>query len=204
MRRLFEIGGYVAAVILLGFGITSLVLAFQSRTDVNSGLVAEKIVGTPDMTPAAISAEAKKAGLNPANLPIPTQSVAGLPITNGNRARIFAEYMRIHTFEATGGLTYSQMARYLTPTGKPTNDAAKAAKTANGQPQANGARDIWVTYTALTTALNMAYFGNQVSLLTMVIGVALIIAGLGFAILAYAAFRWIPAREAPVETAAAT
>ena len=30
--------------------------------------------------------------------------------------------MRIHTLEATGGLTYSQMGRYLDKNGKATND----------------------------------------------------------------------------------
>ena len=200
MRRLFEIGGYVAAVILLAIGIVALVLAFQSRSTVNNNLAAEKIVGTPDMTPTAIAAEAKKAGLNPANLPIPTQSVAGQAITTGAKARVFAEYMRIHTLEATGGREYSQMGRYLTASGKETNDPAQAAKDANGQPKANAARDIWVTYTALTTALNQAYFGTQVALLTIVIGVALIIAGIGFGILAFAAFRWIPKQEATAAT----
>ena len=35
--------------------------------------------------------------------------------------------MRIHTFEATGGKTYSQMGRFLTKDGKDTNDAKLAA-----------------------------------------------------------------------------
>ena len=36
--------------------------------------------------------------------------------------RAFAKVMRKHTLEATGGLTYAQMPRYMGKDGKPTND----------------------------------------------------------------------------------
>src|ERR671933_344974 len=76
MRKLFELGGLIAAVILIAFGITSIVMGINGRNTVHKSLKQEQIVGTPDMTPAAIRAEAKKAGL-PANLDYPTVSVAG-------------------------------------------------------------------------------------------------------------------------------
>jgi len=41
-----------------------------------------------------------------------------------------------------------------------------------------------VTETALATALNMSYMAEQLSLFSIVIGVALLLAGLGFGILA--------------------
>ncbi len=172
------------------------VLWWARRGDVNTNLAAEKIVGSDDMTPAAIRAEAQEAGLDVDDITPPSESVAGEAIDTGSEARTCGEYMRIHTLEATGGRTYSEMGRFLTADGEETNDSAAAATTASGQPQPNAARDIWVTYTAPTTAPNMAFFGNQVSLLTIVIGVALIIAGVGFGVLASAAFRWIPRTEA--------
>jgi hypothetical protein len=52
------------------------------------------------------------------------------------------------------------------------------------QPTSNGRRDIWVTYTALTTALNTSYMASQLALFGIVVGVALLLAGFGFAILA--------------------
>ena len=52
------------------------------------------------------------------------------------------------------------------------------------QPASNGRRDIWVTYTALTTALNSSYMASQLSLFGIVVGVALLLAGIGFAVLA--------------------
>ena len=57
------------------------------------------------------------------------------------------------------------------------------------QPVANGRRDIWVTYTALTTALNTSYMANQLALFAVVVGAALLLAGVGFGILAFATFR---------------
>jgi F0F1-type ATP synthase membrane subunit c/vacuolar-type H+-ATPase subunit K len=52
------------------------------------------------------------------------------------------------------------------------------------QPVENGARNIWVTETALTTALNTSYMASQLALFGIVVGVALLIAGFGFGILA--------------------
>jgi hypothetical protein len=183
MRKVFEIGGVVAACVLICFGIATIVMGFNGRATVRDSLKQEQIVGTPDMTPAAIAAAAKEAGL-PASIDLPTVAVADEPITTGAKARAFASYMRIHALEATGGQTYAQMPRYATDDGKGTNDPALATKDENGQPASNAARNIWVTETALATALNMSYMAEQLSLFSIVIGVALLLAGLGFGILA--------------------
>ena len=57
-------------------------------------------------------------------------------IDTGSEARCFAEYMRIHALEASGGLTYAEMGRFATEKGdaKGTNDPAQAAKDEKGQP----------------------------------------------------------------------
>ncbi|MEJ7793246.1 MAG: hypothetical protein WKF65_14840 [Gaiellaceae bacterium] len=185
MRKCFEIGGLLAAVVLIAFGIGALVLGVNGRNTVRDSLKLEQIVGADDMTPALIAADAKKAGL-PDSLKTPTVDIAGKPIDTGDRARAFASYMRIHTLEATGGLTYSQMGRFATPDGtaKGTNDPAAAQKGPDGEPVANGARNIWVTATALTTALNTSYMAEQTALFGIVVGIALLLSGFGFAILA--------------------
>jgi hypothetical protein len=194
MRKLFEIGGVVAAAILVGFGIAAIVMGVNGRSTVRDSLKLEQIVGTPDMTPAAIAAEAKKAGVPAESLSLPTLSVAGKTITTGDRARAFAGYMRVHTLEATGGLTYAQMGRYAAKPGTPakytdgqggTSDPKYAlVDPKTNQPVDNGRRSIWVTETALTTALNTSYMAEQLSLFGIVVGVALLLAGFGFAILA--------------------
>ena len=92
--------------------------------------------------------------------------------------------MRIHSFEATGGKTYSQMGRVSTKDGKDTNDSAAAAKGENGQPLDNPLRQVWVTETALSTALNTSYMADQLSLFGIVVGIALLLSGFGFGVLA--------------------
>jgi hypothetical protein len=187
MRKALEIGGVVAAVILIAFGITTIIMGFNARSTVQDSLKQEQIVGTPDMTPEAIAAEAKEAGL-PESTPLPTKSIADEAVTTGDEARTFAGYMRVHALESTGGLTYAQMGRFVSaanpddPAG--TSDEAAAQKDENGQPVANGARNVWVTETALSTALNMSYMAEQLSLFSIIVGVALLLAGIGFGILA--------------------
>jgi hypothetical protein len=193
MRKVFEIGGIVAAAVLLAFGVVAIVMGVNGRSTVRDSLQLEQIVGSPDMTPAAIKAEAQKAGL-PATVKLPTVAVANQAINTGARARAFASYMRIHALEATGGLTYAQMGRFTAKPGTPAKftDGHGATSVeqyalvdpATKQPVDNGARNLWVTETALTTALNTSYMAEQLSLFGIVVGIALLLAGFGFAILA--------------------
>jgi hypothetical protein len=202
MRKWFEIGGLVAAAVLIAFGIVAIAMGVNARNTVSSELKQQQIVGTPDMTPSGIKSEAQKAGLK--NVSFPTCSVANEPVTSGARARCFAQYMRIHTLEATGGVPYAQMPRYATADGKGTNDPTKALQS-KGQPVSNAARDIWVTETALTTALNTSYMADQLALFGIVVGVAFLLTGIGFAILAVGgalrsrdtAFGWFQKSESP-------
>jgi hypothetical protein len=181
-RRVFEVGGLIAAIVLIGFGAGAIVMGFQGRSTVHDNLVTQKLVGTPDMTPAAITAEARKAGLNPQVIAIPSCSVANHAITGGASARCFAQYMMIHTLEATGGQYYSQMPRYATANGKGTDSATQALKV-KGQPVDNPARAIWINETALATALNTSYMADRISLFGIVVGIALLLSGIGFAVL---------------------
>src|SRR5690349_9994245 len=181
--NILKYGGIVASIILIVFGVASIGIGAAGHNTVQDNLKAEKIVGTPDMTPAAIKAEGTKAGLK--NVDYPTCSIAGKAVDTGSRARCFAEYMRIHALEATGGQVYSEMGRYLDANGKATDDAAKAAvDPKTKQPVENGARNLWVNETALSTALNTSYMAQQLSLFGIVVGVALLLAGIGFGILA--------------------
>jgi F0F1-type ATP synthase membrane subunit c/vacuolar-type H+-ATPase subunit K len=210
MRKFFEIGGLIAAVVLIAFGVTAIVMGFNGRSTVNSSLKQEQITGTPDMTPQAIAGEvtaaqkaqsdlvskqtAAGAQITPSPITTPSCSVAGKVVDTGDEARCFAQYMRIHTFGATSGLTYSQMGRYVAKDGTPpkftdglgaTSDPKYAVlDPKTQQPVSNGRRDIWVTYTALTTALNTSYMATQLALFGVVVGVALLLAGIGFGILA--------------------
>ncbi len=197
MKKIFEFGGVAAGVVLIAFGIAAIVLGVNGKNTVTSSLKEQQIVGSSDMTPSAIAAEAKAAGL-PASIVLPTCSVAGQAVNSGATARCFADYMRIHAYESSGGVPYSQMPRYATADGKGTNDAAAALKS-NGQPVDNAARNIWVTETALSTALNVSYMADQLGNFGIVVGIALLLSGFGFVVLAVGgalrAGGWLFARQ---------
>jgi hypothetical protein len=139
------------------------------------------------MTPEAIAEEAEAAGLR--NVELPTCSVADEPIDTGSEAKCFAEYMRIHALEATGGQTYAQMPRFATADGEGTNDPEEAETRPDGSPMDNPARSVWVTETALGTALNTSYFAQQVALFGIVMGIALLLTGIGFLVLTLGVLR---------------
>ncbi|MGB8003081.1 MAG: hypothetical protein WCF27_02355 [Gaiellaceae bacterium] len=197
IRLFFELGGFIAGAILVAFGVVAIVMGFNGRSTVTDSLKQEKIVGSADMTPALIVKEAKAAGLTA--IDVPSMSVAGKTINSGDRARAFASYMRIHALEATGGYTYAQMGRFQAKPDAPKAQLAVGGGTdnpqwaltdaASKQPVSNGARDLWVTETALTTALNTSYMAEKLGLFGIVVGFALFLSGIGFVVLAYAALH---------------
>lgn len=160
-RKFFEWGGVAAGIILIAFGIAAITMGVQGWSEVRTSLARENIVGTPDST------------------------IPGQKVDTGAEAKAFADVMREHTLEATGGKTYAEMGRFLDASGNETNDEAAAAKDSEtGEPVANGARNIWVTETALTTALNMSFMAERLAVFGIVVGVALLLTGVGFVILA--------------------
>jgi len=188
--KLLRLGGYAAGVVFIVIGVGTIAAGIVGKSTVEDELSQEKIVGSPDMSPEGIAP-----GIEEANLSVdaPDCDVAEEPITTGSEARCFAQYMRIHALESSGGKTYAEMGRFVSaenpddPAG--TSDEAAALKDESGQPVSNAARNTWVTETALSTALNMSYMATGVAIFAIVVGVALILAGVGFLLLAAAVFR---------------
>lgn len=203
-RKLFEYGGIAASILLVAFGIGSIVIGINGRDEVQNSLARERIVGSADMNKTAIAAEAKEAGLTGVDLP--TCNVAGKLIDTGDEAKCFASYMRIHALEATGGQTYAQMGRFLDENGKATSDEKLAAKDpTTGRPVENQLRNLWVTETALATALNTSFFAERVALFSIVMGIALLLTGIGFSVLTIGgALRGRVESNASANVAAAT
>ena len=183
--KLLRIGGFLSGGVLSLFGIAVIALGIWAFAFTRDSIEQEGIVFGPASDPAVAEH---------------AEQWAGEPVETGSQALAFAEIMREHTLSATGGLTYAQMGQYQSsadpadPAG--TNDEAEAATDENGQPISNGARDIWVTETALTTALNVGYMSEMLSIFSIVVGIALLLAGIGFVILALAVFRGPTSREA--------
>lgn len=191
MNRLFEIGGLVAGVVLIAFGVAAIVMGVDGQDTVQDNLSQEQITGTPDMTPQLTTEAIQEAGLT--NVSAPDCDVADQPIDTGDQARCFAEYMRIHALESTGGYTYAQIGRYEAKPNTPENELADGGGTDNeefavidsetGEPTDNGIRDLWVTETALATALNASYMADRLSVFGIVVGIALLLTGVGFLVI---------------------
>jgi hypothetical protein len=167
MRRILEIGGVIAGVVLIAFGIAAIAMGVNARSEVRDAIAEQNITATPD------AGEITNGKLEP-----------GQAIKTGAQAKAFADVMETHALESTEGKRYAEMGRFLTASGEETNDEAEAATTADGRPVENGLRNLWVTETALSTALSMSYMAEQLSLFGIVVGVALLLAGVGFIILA--------------------
>jgi hypothetical protein len=173
-KKLSEWGGIAASVVLIVFGLGAIYMGIDGRSTVRDSLKAEQITfGSAD---------------DPAVAEFASQW-AEEPVTTGTQARAFAQIMREHALEGAGGLTYSQLGRFVSaddpknPAG--TSDEAAALKDENGNPVSNSARNTWVTATALSTALNMSYMAEQVALFGIIVGIALLLAGIGFLILTF-------------------
>jgi hypothetical protein len=166
MSKLFQYAGIAASVVLIAFGIGATVIGYNGHNRVGTELAREQIVGTPDST------------------------IPGQLVNSGSEAQAFAKVMRKHTLEATGGKTYAQMPQFVTASGKGTGDKAAAAKDPKtGAPVSNPARNIWVTETALTTALNTAYFAESTATFVIVMGLAMLLIGIGFLVLTLRVLR---------------
>jgi hypothetical protein len=200
MRRWLQYGGFAAGVVLIAFGAVAIFMGVSGRSTVRDSLRQEQIVGSADMTPRGIALEARAAGL--VGVSLPACSVAGVSVVSGSQARCFASYMRIHALEASAGQTYSQMARYASADGKGTSDQAAALQSASGQPLDNPARAVWVSETAFATALNVSYMAEQLALFGMVVGIALLLSGIGFIVLAAFGMLRLASAAQPTKTTA--
>lgn len=156
-----EVGGWISGGLLIVFGAVAIFMGANGIHTVREELAREQIVGTPD------------------------SDIPGQLVDSGSEAREFATVMRKHALEATQGLTYSQLGRYLNDDGKPTNDVLEAARNDEGRPIENPLRQLWVTETALATALNTAFMAENLGLFGIVVGVALMLTGIGFIILTW-------------------
>ena len=172
-RKLFEYGGWIAGFVLIVFGAAAIYMGVDGRSTVRDSLKQEQIFFGAIDDPA-VAANASQ--------------WAEEQVATGSQARAFAKIMREHALEASGGLTYAQMGRFTSADDAKnvagTNDENAALKDEQGNPVPNGARNTWVTETALSTALNVSYMAEQLALFGIIVGIALLLTGIGFLVLA--------------------
>jgi hypothetical protein len=192
-RRILEWAGLAAGVVLIVFGIGAIYMGVDGRNTVRDSIKQEQIF-FGEATDPAVAEHAEQ--------------WAGEQVLDGDQARAFALVMREHTLESTDGLTYAEMGRFQSAADpsdpKGTSDEAAAAKDESGEPIANGARNIWVTETGLSTALNMSYMAEQLSVFGIVVGIALLLTGIGLMILALAVLGGRFREEAAAQSVTST
>lgn len=105
-------------------------------------------------------------------------AIPGTPVRGPLTLKAQADVIRKHTLKTTGGLPFSQMPRQVPKV----DEDGEAVLDVEGEPVmvANSARDMWVTATTLTTALNLGIITYLFSGLIMLFGLISIWTGLVF------------------------
>ena len=185
-RRILEIGGIIAGTLMIAFGVGALVMSINARNTVKQRghRGADRRLGRhePDRHQGRDDGGRTEERLRPdlqRRRPADRERHRR-PLLRAVHAHSRARGVRWADLLADGPVRRSKDP--TNPAG--TSDEAAAAKDASGNPVPNAARNTWVTETALTTALNVSYMAQQIALFGLIVGIALLLSGIGFIILA--------------------
>ncbi|MCX6753188.1 MAG: hypothetical protein NTW62_02505 [Candidatus Nomurabacteria bacterium] len=144
----------IASVLAMFAGMVLIVGGVWGVTFTHKNVTQEKIMTSPDSA-------------------LPNQLVDG-PMT----LKAQADIIRHHVLGMTGGKTYAEMPREV----QKVDENGVSLFDSKGQPimTANTARDIWVTATSLTTALNLGIITYAFSGLIILFGLVSIMTGIVF------------------------
>jgi len=156
MKKAFPIALLILGLVFVGAGIYTTARGFQAKDEVRQALVAQNITTPEDA------------------------SIPNVLVDDAATAHSMAEIIGVHVEEATGGETYAEMGRFLTPDGRDTSDEAAALKDDEGNPIANPLRNVAFQASALQTSLHTSHMAFNVA--DLVIGLGALIVVLGFAV----------------------
>lgn len=158
MKKLFPILLIGLGLVFTAGGGYAAVRGFDARAEVRDQLVAQNITTPEDA------------------------SIPNARVDDVATARSMADIIDHHALESTGGLTYSEMGRFMTPDGDPagTNDPEAAVVGADDKPVSNPLRNTAFQASALRTSLYSSVMAFEVS--TLVIGIGALLVALGFAV----------------------
>lgn len=159
MKRALFVGLALMSVGLMAGGVFALNLSITGRNEARDKLVAEKIITTEDA------------------------EIPNTPVTDHKAAHAMADVIQKHALEASGGLTYAEMGRYVSKA-NPTDPAGTSDETealideATGRPVPNPIRNVAFQANALRSALLSSALAFHLAELGMGVGVFLIVTGL--------------------------
>jgi hypothetical protein len=154
MKKAFPIALVVLGLVFVGAGIYTTVRGFQAKDEVREALVVQNIITPEDA------------------------AIPGVLVQDAATAHAMAEIIGHHAEEATGGKTYAEMGRFLTPDGGDTSDEALALKDDAGNPVANPLRNVAFQASALQTSLHTSHMAFNVADLVIGIGALIVVLGL--------------------------
>jgi len=109
-------------------------------------------------------------------------SIPGILVQGPFTLKAQADIIRKHTLSMTGGKTFAEMPRQITKLDS--NGSAVVGEDGKPVMVANTTRDIWITATTLTTALNLGIISYAFSGLALVLGLLFVLIGIAFYALA--------------------
>lgn len=136
-----------SSVLLVMLGIVTTCVGIGGLVFTHSNVVREKIVTPPDAT------------------------LANTHVSGPYTLKVQADIIRVHTLRSTGDQTYAEMPQTVTQL----DNNGKPIVGKDGKPVMipNMARNIWITSTTLTTALNLGILAYAFSGLLIFLGIVL-------------------------------
>ena len=158
MKKAFPLLLMAMGLVFLAAGAYTVQRGFDARDQVRDELTAQNIV-TPD-----------------------DASIPGVKVTSAATAESMADIIDHHALDATGGLTYSELGRFMAADGDlaGTSDPEAALLGEDGKPVPNALRNTAFQASTLRTSLYTSVMAFNVA--DLVVGLGLMIAVLGVAL----------------------
>jgi hypothetical protein len=165
VKKAFPIALMVLGLIFLGAGGYSVNRGFEAKDQIRAELLAQNITTPEDA------------------------SIPNARVSSAGTAKSMADIIDVHARKSTGGLTYSEIGRFVAANGDlaGTSDEKAALIGTDGKPVANSLRNVAFQASALRTSLYTSVMAFNVADLVVGIGfmivvLGLVVAGLGVAL----------------------
>ena len=156
MKKAFPIALMVLGFVFVVAGIYTATRGFDAKDQVREELLAQNITTPEDA------------------------SIPNAKVRNVSTAESMADIIDVHARETTGGLTYSELGRFMAANGDPagTSDETQALIGDDGKPVANPVRNVAFQAASLRTSLYTSIMAFNVADLVVGLGAMIIVLGL--------------------------
>jgi hypothetical protein len=155
MKKAFPIALMVFGLVFVAAGFYTVTRGFDAKDQVREELLAQNITTPEDA------------------------SIPNARVDDARTAEAMADIIDVHARESSGGLTYSELGRFMTPDGDPagTSNEDEALIGADGRPVANPVRNVAFQASALRTSLFTSTMAFNVADLVVGLGAMMLVLG---------------------------